>query len=301
MIPIIDAHHHIWRQADLPWLQGPMVARIFGPYEPIRRDYPIAEYLADIKSSHVVGSVYVQTNWAKDRALEEAAWVQSVADAEGWPHAIVGHADLLDDSAPQTLKALAKIPRVRGIRMQLHWHENPLYRFAASPDAMNGALFQKNFAHVAGNNLSFDLQVFTSQMKDAANLASAFPSVTFVLQHAGMFEDKSEAGRASWQEGMKRLAAQPNIVSKLSGLGTFIQRNDSSHIADVIHETVAIFGSGRCLFGSNFPIEKLWTSYSDLVNAHRAALAGYSISEQQAMLHGNASRIYGLTEKQFAW
>jgi predicted TIM-barrel fold metal-dependent hydrolase len=294
MIPIIDAHHHIWRQADLPWLQGPMVARIFGPYEPIRRDYPIAEYLADIKSSNVVGSVYVQTNWAKDRALEEAAWVQSVADTEGWPHAIVGYADLLDDSAPQTLKALAKIPRVRGIRMQLHWHENPLYRFAAAPDMMNGALFRKNFAHVAGNNLSFDLQVFTSQMRDAANLAAAFPGVTFVLQHAGMLEDKSTEGRASWREGMKRLAGQPNIVTKLSGLGTFIQRNDPSHIADVIQETVAIFGSDRCLFGSNFPIEKLWTSYASLVDAHRAALAGYGASEQQAMLQGNAIRIYRL-------
>ena len=296
MIPIIDAHHHIWRQSDLPWLQGPMVARIFGPYEPIRRDYPIAEYLADIKSSSVVGSVYVQTNWAKDKALDEAAWVQSVADREGWPHAIVGYADLLDDGAPQTLKALAKIPRVRGIRMQLHWHENPLYRFAGAPDVMNGNSFRKNFAHVAENNLSFDLQVFTSQMKDAANLAAAFPGVTFVLQHAGMLEDKSKEGQASWREGMKRLADQPNIVSKLSGLGTFIQRNDPSHIADVIHETAAIFGSDRCLFGSNFPIEKLWTSYLDLVNAHRAALAGYAASEQQAMLHGNALRIYRMTE-----
>ena len=298
MIPIIDAHHHIWRQADLPWLQGPMVARIFGPYEPIRRDYPIAEYLADTKSSNVVGSVYVQTNWAKDKALEEAAWVQSVADTEGWPHAIVGYTDLLDDSAPQTLKALAKIPRVRGIRMQLHWHENPLYRFAAVPDVMNEAPFRKNFAHVAGNDLSFDLQVFTGQMKDAANLAAAFPSVTFVLQHAGMLEDRSRQGRASWQDGMRRLADQSNIVSKLSGLGTFIQRNDPSHIADVIHETAAIFGPGRCLFGSNFPIEKLWTSYLDLVNAHRAALAGYAESEQQAMLHGNARRIYRMTEVQ---
>jgi predicted TIM-barrel fold metal-dependent hydrolase len=296
MIPIIDAHHHIWRQADLPWLQGPMVARIFGPYEPIRRDYPIAEYLADIKSSNVVGSVYVQTNWAKERALDEAVWVQSVADREGWPHAIVGYADLLSDNAPQTLKALAEIPRIRGIRMQLHWHENPLYRFALAPDLMNDALFRKNFAHVAGNNLSFDLQVFTNQMKDAANLAAAFPGVTFVLQHAGMLEDKSTEGRASWQDGMKRLAGHPNIVSKLSGLGTFIQRNDPSHIADVIQETVAIFGPERCLFGSNFPIEKLWTSYASLVDAHRTALAGYGASEQQAMLQGNAIRIYRLAE-----
>jgi predicted TIM-barrel fold metal-dependent hydrolase len=294
MIPIIDAHHHIWRQADLPWLQGPMVARIFGPYEPIRRDYPIAEYLADIKPSNVVGSVYVQTNWAKDRAVEEAAWVQSVANSEGWPHAIVGYADLLDDNAPQTLKALAKIPQVRGIRMQLHWHENPLYRFAATPDVMNATQFRKNFAQVAGNNFSFDLQVFTSQMKDAANLASEFPGVTFVLQHAGMLEDKSKEGRALWNEGMKRLADQPNVVSKFSGLGTFIQRNDPSHIADIIHETVSIFGSDRCLFGSNFPIEKLWTDYTELVAAHRAAVSAYSPKWQLAMLHDNAARVYKL-------
>jgi predicted TIM-barrel fold metal-dependent hydrolase len=294
MTPIIDAHHHIWRQADLPWLQGPMVARIFGPYEPIRRDYPIEEYLADIKSSNVVGSVYVQTNWAKEKALEEAAWVQSVADKEGWPHAIVGYADLLDDSAPQTLKALAKVPRVRGIRMQLHWHENPLYRFAAAADLMNEAQFRRNFAHVAENEFSFDLQVFTGQMKDAANFAAAFPSVTFVLQHSGMLEDKSKGGRAAWQEGMKRLAYQPNIVSKLSGLGTFIQRNDPSHIADVVHETVAVFGSDRCLFGSNFPIEKLWTSYAELVAAHRAAVSTYSSKEQLAMLHDNTVSVYKL-------
>ena len=159
---------------------------------------------------------------------------------------------------------------------------------------MNSALFRKNFAHVAGNNLSFDLQVFTNQMRDAANLAAAFPSVTFILQHAGMLEDKSKGGRAAWQEGMKRLADQPNIVSKLSGLGTFIQRNDSAHIADVVHETVGIFGPGRCLFGSNFPIEKLWTSYAELVAAHRAAVSTYSPMEQRAMLHDNAIRIYKL-------
>ncbi len=66
--PVIDAHHHIWRQADLPWLVGPMLPRIFGPYEPIRRDYPIEEFLADIAGSGVVKSVYVQANWAPGSA-----------------------------------------------------------------------------------------------------------------------------------------------------------------------------------------------------------------------------------------
>ena len=66
MTGIVDAHHHIWHQADLPWLVGPMQPRIFGPYEPIRRDYPIREYLDDLSGNGVVKSVYVQTNWAKE-------------------------------------------------------------------------------------------------------------------------------------------------------------------------------------------------------------------------------------------
>jgi predicted TIM-barrel fold metal-dependent hydrolase len=70
---IVDAHHHIWRQADLPWLVGPMLPRIFGPYEAIRRDYPMTEYLADIAGSGVTRSVYVQANWAKAQFAEEAA------------------------------------------------------------------------------------------------------------------------------------------------------------------------------------------------------------------------------------
>jgi predicted TIM-barrel fold metal-dependent hydrolase len=75
MIPIIDAHHHIWRQDDLAWLKGPMQPRIFGPYEPIRRDYPIAEYLADLTGTGVVGSVYCQTNWPPKGELTEVEWV----------------------------------------------------------------------------------------------------------------------------------------------------------------------------------------------------------------------------------
>jgi predicted TIM-barrel fold metal-dependent hydrolase len=86
---IVDAHHHIWRRADLPWLEGPMVPRIFGPYEPIRRDYPIGEFLADLAGSGVERSVYVQTNWAKDGAVDEVAWVQGVADARRTTEVIV--------------------------------------------------------------------------------------------------------------------------------------------------------------------------------------------------------------------
>jgi len=84
------------------------------------------------------------------------------------------------------------------------------------------------------------------------------------------------------------------VVSKLSGLGTFIHRNDRTHIADVLAETVAIFGADRCLFGSNFPIEKLWTSYRDLVSAYRLAAASLAADDRDAVLRSTALRVYRL-------
>jgi predicted TIM-barrel fold metal-dependent hydrolase len=289
---IVDGHHHIWRQADLPWLMGPMQPRIFGAYEPIRRDYPIDEYLSDLAATGVTRSVYVQTNWANDRSEDEAAWVQRTANERGWPHAIVAYADFgVEDVRPQ-LDRLARYPLVRGVRMQLHWHADPQYRFAQHANVADDEKFRRNFSALADYDLSFDLQVFAPQMDGAARLAADFPKTTFILQHAGMLEDTSDAGWAAWREGMRKLAARRNVVSKLSGLGTFIHRNDPVHISAIVRETVEIFGAERCLYGSNFPIEKLWTDYRSLIDAYRAAIAPYSPAEQRAMLHDNAARVY---------
>jgi predicted TIM-barrel fold metal-dependent hydrolase len=131
-------------------------------------------------------------------------------------------------------------------------------------------------------------------MPDAAALAEACPKVTFVLQHAGMLEDLSLAGRSEWRAGMVRLAACRNVVSKLSGLGTFLHRNDPEHIAEVVRETVSIFGADRCFFGSNFPVEKLWTRYAELVDNFRAAVEPLRPEEQRAILHDTAMRVYGI-------
>lgn len=296
MTEIVDAHHHIWRQTDLPWLVGPIKPRIFGPYEPIRRDYSISEYLEDIADCGVTQSVYVQTNWAKDQFETEAAWVQRTYDQAGWPHAIVAYADFgAPDVRPQ-LDRLARYPLVRGVRMQLHWHENPMFSFAARADFCEDAGFRRNIARLADYGWSFDLQVFSDQMAGAATLAATCPAVTFVLQHAGMLHDASSEGLTHWREGMSRLAEQPNVVSKLSGLGTFIRRNDTRHIANVVRETVAMFGASRCLFGSNFPIEKLWTSCRALVDAYRAVISDLTPGEQSDILASTARRVYRLRQ-----
>jgi predicted TIM-barrel fold metal-dependent hydrolase len=269
---IVDAHFHIWQQRDLPWLVGPMQPRIFGPYEPIRRDYPIEEYLSDCRAAGVTEAVYVQANWAPDRFMDEAEFVAEASESSGFPIAILAYADMLADDVRPQLDRLSRNPRVRGVRMQLHWHENPLYRFASGPDLARDARIKANVAHLAAYGWSFDLQVFASQMEGAAKLAAACPDVTFVLQHAGMLEDLSEDAIAAWRDGMRLLAARANVVSKLSGLGTFLRANDPEHIGFVVRETLDLFGAERCLFGSNFPIEKLWTGYSELMDSHRAAV-----------------------------
>lgn len=294
LLPIVDAHHHVWRRADQPWLQGPTVPRIFGTYDSIKRDYLIEEYLADIAGTGVVKSVYVQTNWAPARAVEEVAWVQSIADAYGFPDAIVGFADLTGADAEVALKAQAAFPLMRGIRQQLHWHDNPQYRFAAHPDIAADATFRRNLARLQDHGWLFELQVFASQMAGAGALAASLPSLTFVLEHAGMLEDLSSEGRRRWRDGMKRLAAQPNVHTKLSGLGTFLRRNAPLHVADVVGETVALFGADRCIWGSNFPIEKMWISYADLVDTIRAATEDLGDAEQRQILSENALRLYNL-------
>ena len=289
---MIDAHHHIWRQADLPWLLGPEQPRIFGPYAPIKRDYLIDEYLADLRDSGIEKSVYVQANWAPNRAADEAAWVQATADAHGWPHAIVAYTDMTVADVRPALDRLARYPLVRGIRQQLHWHENPLYRFAAHADLATDATVQRNIGYLADYGWSFDLQVFAGQMAGAADLAAACPDVTFVLQHAGMPEDTTDAGWDAWTEGMIALAAQPNVVTKLSAFGTFIRRNDPDFIADVIARTLAIFPADRAMFGSNFPIEKIWTGYADLFAAFQAATAKLPAAQRDAIFNDTAARVY---------
>jgi len=289
---MIDAHHHIWRQKDLPWLLGPEQRCLFGAYDAIKRDYLIEEYLKDVKRSGVKKSAYVQANWAPNWFTDEAAWVQSIADLSGWPHAIIGYADFTVGDVCRQLDKLAEFPLVRGVRQQFHWHENPAYRFAKSDDLCTDRAVQKNIKQLSKYGWSFELQVFPSQMPDAAKLAAACPDVTFILRHAGMLEDKGKAGRAEWHQGMSLLAEQPNVVAKLSGFGTFSHRNALPFIAEMVRETVYLFGAGRCLFGSNFPIEKIWTLFTKLVAAFRVATDDLPEEDRQAIFNDTATRVY---------
>jgi predicted TIM-barrel fold metal-dependent hydrolase len=291
---IIDAHHHIWRKNDLPWLRDEPQPRIFGEYASIRRDYPIEEYLADIQAQHVEKSVYVQTNWTPSDGVKEVAWVQSVADRSTHLNAIVGYADLGSPKVEETLAQQRQFTRFRGIRQQLHWHTNSQYRFASRPDLMNDSGWRRGFSLLEKFGLIFELQIFANQMSDGVALAAAFPGIKIVLEHAGMLEDRSREGWERWREGMRQLAKERNIYVKLSGLGTFERTCSKELMRPVILETVEMFGPNRCLFGSNFPIEKIWTSYAELLAAYQSVLADFSLQERNEIMGNTAATVYSL-------
>lgn len=290
----IDAHHHIWRLQDLAWLNGPTQPRIFGNYDNIKQDYLAEDFIADVKPEGVVGSVYIQVNWPAGQEVEEARWVQEVTDALNWPCAIIGYVDFGTETCAETLKALSQYPALRGIRQQLHWHENPLYKFASEPDVMMNADWQRNFALLQEYDWSFELQVFASQMKHAAEFAEKFSGTPMILQHCGMPEDSSSEGMALWLDGMKRLADVSNIYCKFSGLGTFIHENSESFIGEITGQCLELFGAERCIFGSNYPIEKIWTPYRNIIQAYRKNLWGLPQVEQDLIFFANAQSVYKL-------
>jgi predicted TIM-barrel fold metal-dependent hydrolase len=290
---IVDAHHHVWRVKDMPWLSGPMVPRIFGPYEPIKRDYLIDEYVADASSGGITQSVYVQANWPLDQVVAEVRWLDELHQETGWPTVVIGSANLFSPDAVEVMKEQAELPIMRGTRLQLHWHENEEYRFAPTPDCMKDLVFRRNVAALEDLGWLFELQVFPGQMADAAKLVKAVPDVTFVLVHAGMLTDRSDETVREWCDGMARLADLPNIVVKLTGQGTFTRSLDPDFIAFVAAKTLGWFGADRAMFGTNFPVEKLWTDIPSLVAAWQAAVPE---ADHAAVFAGTARRTYALPE-----
>ena len=294
---VVDAHFHIWRAADLPWLSGLPVPRIFGPYEPLRRDYLVDEYVREATMAGVRAAVYVQTNWPLDRAVDEVRWVQSVADEHGWPQAVVGSADLFSPHAGRVLDAQRALsPLVRGTRLQLHWHEDERFRFASAPNRMDDPVLRANIGLLAELGWLFELQVFPGQMRDAVRLVADFPRTTFVLVHAGMLESVDPRHVAPWRAALELLSEQPNAVVKLSGLGTFVHRVDEGLIRLVVSTAVELFGGERCMFGSNFPIESLWTDFDGLFQAWLRMLAELPVEARRDVLGRTARRVYSIRE-----
>jgi len=249
--PAIDTHHHIWLRKDVAWLADPPIPRMFGDYFGIRRDYPVEEFINDVKPQGVTKSVHVTAMWGPGRALDETRWLQFVADKHGFPHGIVCNADLADPDADAALKAQRQFPNLRGVRQMLYWDSEIVRQAAPRPDFCNSPDFRRGFALLEKHDLHFELQVYAGQAALAVELIKAFPNVRMILVHAGMLTARTQAAIDQWRGALAMMAAFPNIHVKISGLGMYSSGMTLPQARQVIRDVIRVFGVERTIYGSN--------------------------------------------------
>ncbi|KRE90135.1 hypothetical protein ASG86_17700 [Arthrobacter sp. Soil764] len=289
---IIDAHHHLCDfSRSYPWLQRPAGPfRYHGDDRPLRRDYFLDDYLADTREFELFGSVHIE-NGAAD-PLWEAEWIQNVHDSCGLPSVQVAKASLADPEVLPRLEQLASIPSVRGIRDILNWHPDPRYTHTSRPDLITDPYWLEGFSQLASLGLSFDLQVFPDQLDQAAQLAANHPDTTIILDHAAMPVQRDRASLGEWHAGMEKLAKQPNVVTKISALGTNDHSWTTASIRPIILETIEVFGPSRTMFGSNFPVDSLYSSFTELYRAFDDVTAGMTDGERRDLFAETARKTY---------
>lgn len=131
-------------------------------------------------------------------------------------------------------------------------------------------------------------------MPRVAELARRYPDLPFIICHAGMPISEDDGGHAGWRRGVRLLGACPNVSIKITGFGMVDGAWTQDSIAPFVDTIVDAFGPGRCMFGSNFPVDKLMSSYDRLWNSFRSIAARWSAHEQRAVLHDTAIRVYRL-------
>jgi predicted TIM-barrel fold metal-dependent hydrolase len=292
---IVDAHHHLWdlgRGCNYPWLQDkPSGDGMLGNLAPIARDYLLRDYRADAANYDVVGSVHIEAVSANP--VIETRWLQETTKSEGLPSAIVARVELHKPDTEKVIAEQVTFQNVRGIRQIVNWHQNPKYTFT-DHDFLNDDAWLAGFRLLHKYKLSFDLQLYPAQMGDAVQLARRNPETLIVINHTGMPLERDEAGLALWRDGMKRLGAEPNVVAKISGLGMVDWRWSEASIRPFVLGVIDRFGVDRVMFGSNFPVDKLYSSFDTLYGSFESIVASFSESEKDLLFRDNALRHYRL-------
>ncbi len=296
-LPIIDPHHHLWdlQRFNYPWLSmRPLPASVAGDVAPIAQSYLLKDYLADTAKHNLVKSVHIDAGFDPSRPVEETRWLQSIADEHGFPHGIVAKAELHKPDVEATLAAHCQFANVRGIRHIVNWHPDPAKTYVTKPDFLTDTAWLRGFALLKSYRLSFDLQLYPSQMAAAATLASRHPETVIILNHAGMPVDRDSDAIVLWRNGMRLLAAQPNMWVKISGLGMVDWRWTEDTIRPFVLETIDIFGVERCMFASNFPVDKLYSSFDALYDAFQNIVAAFEDHEKRKLFADTAAIVYRL-------
>jgi predicted TIM-barrel fold metal-dependent hydrolase len=292
---VIDPHMHLWdlERLHYPWLASPKIV-FSGDNRLLAQTYTPERFLADAAGVEVLAVVHVEAAQDPRNPLAETRWLESLAERGGIPQAIVAYADLSQPDVDALLAAQAAHRRVRGIRQILNVHTDPRFDYIGR-HYMREPQWRAGFERLRRHNLSFDLQIYPSQMPEATELARQHPETTLIVNHTGMFVDRDTVtGWRAWRDGMRALAACANVNIKISGLGMFDHAWSVESIRPYVLETIATFGVERCMFASNFPVDRLHGSYRAIWEAFAQVTAGASAAEKAALFRDNARRIYRL-------
>jgi predicted TIM-barrel fold metal-dependent hydrolase len=279
---IVDAHHHLW-DADAysyPLLQGPSAATY--------RRYLIDDFLADTSGLNLVQSVHLQGEIGREHSLDETIWLQSIAERHGFPQAIVAYAPLQDPTVGDILAQQARYANVRGIRQILNPDQ------CGRDDYLTDSQWQAGYRRLADFGMSFDLQADPEQMADAATLAEATPTVPVVINHTGMPRDQSRAGFERWRAAMAAMARLRHVSAKVSGFSMFDRAWTDESIRPYVRTTIDLFGVDRCMFASNFPVDRVVASFERIYESFDHLTSDLSATERDQLFAANAVRIYRL-------
>lgn len=309
-LPICDPHHHLWARPG--------------------ERYLVEDFLQDAGSGHnIVSTVAIEcrAKYRKDgpeqlKPVGETEFLDGVAGrAASDPNVttrvaagIVGFADLsLGDAVAPVLEAhLAASPiRLRGIRQSTTWDGDAAIRSDARAGLLSDGALRRGVRCLQRYGLSFDAWLYHTQLSELVALARAFPEVTIILDHiggplgVGPYRGKSDDVFRAWSKGITELGSCPNVTVKLGGLGSErsgfdwhlrVARPSSAELAQIMAPyfefCIEKFGARRCMFESNFPVEKRANSYVALWNAFKRITQRYTATERQALFHDTAARVY---------
>jgi len=309
-LPIIDPHHHLWVRDGVPYL--------------------LPELLSDLYAGHAVEttvfaechSMYRTGGEEALRPIGETEFVTGVAamcesGTFGPARAckvMFGGVDLtLGRAVEPVLDAHERASggRLRGVRYSTGWHEHEQIRnVAPRPRVLAEPSVREAIGVLAGRGLSFDSWLYHPQLPELAELADAFPSLTIVLNHVGSpilggpYRGRLDEVFAQWKDLIAAVARRKNVVVKLGALPIRMPGSDadrsrppgSEEVAEAwrpwIETCIECFGPARCMFESNFPVQRAWCSYPVVWNAFKRIAHGASPSEKTDLFAGTARRAY---------
>ena len=313
-LPIVDCHHHLWVLPSGPYLIDTFADDLATGHNVVATVYVECDAMYRLGGPEAFRSVGEAEFVAGMAAMSESGLYGPARICAGF----VGAADLtMGDAVDDVLDALAEASggRLRGIRGKANWDAdasvNTGVRPFSEPHLLLDARFQAGVGRLAARGLVYDAWQYYPQLPEVCSLAEAFPDLTIVVNHCGgLLGIGPYAGPdnfATWKARIGEVARYPNVTMKLGGLsgrrcGFGYDRQPARPSAEqlaqdwrpFIETCIEAFGSGRCMFESNFPPDKVGADYGRLWNAFKIIASGCSADDKMQLFSGTASRVYGI-------